>query len=100
MTMISGRVEWFGTCCLFTSVDLLCKNDISDIFGPPTVAVRFLWNRVCLSVLPSVLLSRHFLGNVSLVFSKFWHGARNPCEVVSDRARSSRKIQNWEKTVF
>ena len=36
------------------------------------------------SVLPSVLLSRRFLGIVSLVFSEFWHGARNPYEVVCD----------------
>ena len=27
-------------------------------------------------------LSEHFLGFVSLVFSKLWHGARNPYEVV------------------
>ena len=38
------------------------------------------------SVLPSVLLSRHFLGIVSLVFSEIWHGARNSYEVVHDRA--------------
>ena len=47
------------------------------------------------SVLPSVL-SRHFLGIVSLVFSDIWHSARNPCEVVRDRARFSRKcFENW-----
>lgn len=40
-----------------------------------------------LSVLPSVLLSLHFLGIVSIVFSEFWQGARNPYEVVYDRAR-------------
>ena len=37
-----------------------------------------------LSVLPSVLLSLHFLGIVSIVFSEFWQGARNPYEVVYD----------------
>ena len=26
--------------------------------------------------------SGHFLGIVSLVFAKFWHGARNPYEVL------------------
>ena len=57
------------------------------------VAGRVLWNRVCPSSRPpSVLPSRHFLGIVSLVFSKFWHGARNPYEVVRDRAGFSRKI--------
>ena len=44
------------------------------------------------SILPSVLLYVHFLVVVSLVFSKFWHGARNPYEVVRDRARFSRKF--------
>ena len=54
-----------------------------------------------MSVRPSVLLSRHFLGIVSLVFSEIWHGARNSYEVVRDRARFSEKKnflpQNWEK---
>ena len=27
-----------------------------------------------------------------LIFSKFWHGTRIPCEVVCDRAGFSRKI--------
>ena len=62
---------------------------------------------VCLSFCPSV---RHFLGIISLDFSKFWHDARNPYEVVCDRARFFRKIffapkigkvgQKWAKTFF
>ena len=41
--------------------------------------------QLCPSFRPSVLsLSRHFLKIVSLVFSKFWHGARNPYEAVCD----------------
>ena len=32
-----------------------------------------------------------FLGIVSLVFSKFWHGARNQFEVERNRVRFSRK---------
>ena len=50
---------------------------------------RVLRSRACSSfhsILPSFGLSRHFLGIVSLVFSKFWHGARNPYEFVYDRA--------------
>ena len=44
------------------------------------------------SVHPSVSPSAcHFLGTVSLVFSKFWHGARNLFDVVSDRTGFSRK---------
>ena len=56
-----------------------------------------------LSVLPSFRPSGHFLRIVSLVFSKYWHGARNPYEFVRDRARFSRKIflppklGNWTK---
>ena len=42
------------------------------------------------SVDPSLLLSRHFLGTVSIVFSEIWHGARYSFEVVCDRAF-------WEK---
>ena len=45
-----------------------------------------------LSVLPSFCPSRYFLWIVSLNFSKFYHGARNPYEIVRDRARFSRKI--------
>ena len=42
-------------------------------------------NRVCPSFRPSFHLSGRFLGIVLLIFSKFWHGARIPCEVVRDR---------------
>ena len=58
--------------------------------------LKVLWNRVCSSfhlsfccpsVLPSFALCWHFLGIGSLVFSRFWQGARNPYEVVHDRTR-------------
>ena len=42
------------------------------------------------SVRPSICLG-NFLGIAALVFSKFWHDARNPYEVVHDRAEFSRK---------
>ena len=58
-------------------------------------------------MLPSVLQSRRFLGILSLVFSEFRHGARNPYEVVHDRAGFSGKsflpqnlgkwTKNWPK---
>ena len=35
----------------------------------------------------TLCLSGCFLGIGSLDFSEFWHGARNPYEVVHDRAR-------------
>ena len=35
----------------------------------------------------SVLPSKRFLEIRLLVFSKFWHGVRNPYEVVLERAR-------------
>ena len=44
------------------------------------------------SVCPSVFLSRHFLGIVYLVFSKFWHGTRNPYEVVWQSWNLQKKI--------
>ena len=47
--------------CMFTFLD------------PPDVAGRVVWNRVCLSFCPSILLSRCFLGIISSVFYKFWH---------------------------
>ena len=49
------------------------------VFGHPAVAGRVLY------------LFGHFLGIVSLVFSKFWDGSRNPYEVVRDRAGFLRK---------
>ena len=59
--------------------------------GPPALAGRVLLNRVCPSFRPSFRLSGRFLGIVSLVFSKFWHDARNSCEVVRDTTGFSRK---------
>ena len=55
-------------------------------FGAPVVARRFLWNTVCLSFYPSFYLLGHFRGILSLIFSKFWHGAKNPYKVVHDKA--------------
>ena len=51
-----------------------------------------------LSICFSILLSGRFLGFVSLVFSKFWHGARNPYEVVHDSQIFCKQVfpQNWE----
>ena len=76
------------------------------LFGPPAIVKRVLWNRICPSFstfLPSFCPSFHlfgcFLGIVSLVFSKFWHGSRNLNEVMRDRARFSGEIdfcpKNW-----
>ena len=62
-------------------------NFFKLFFGTPAVAGRVPWNRVC----PSFRLSGSLLGTVLLVFSKFWHGARNLYEVVRDRAGFSRK---------
>ena len=59
------------------------------------VNYRQLFGTYCLKI-----LSGRFLGIVSLVFSKFWHDARNPYQVVCDIARfSEKKIfcpKNWE----
>ena len=64
----------------------ICMSSCQPVFGPP--------------VTPSVLLSKHFLGVVSLVFSQIWHGARNSYKVVHNRAFREKKnflSQNWEK---
>ena len=45
-----------------------------------------------------VLPFQRFLGMVSLVFSKFWHGARNPSEVVRCNAGFFKKKKNPKKT--
>ena len=49
---------------------------------------------------PSFRLARRLLGIVSLFLSKFWHGARNPFEVMHVRVGFSRKMffcpQNYE----
>ena len=51
----------------------------------------------------SFCLSGHFLGIVSFVFSKFWHDARNPYEVVCDSQIFQKKfflppkLRNWAK---
>ena len=50
----------------------------------------------CSSVLPSIRLSGRFLWIVSLPFSKFWHGARNPYEVVRDRAKNRVFLIFWK----
>ena len=59
----------------------------AHIFGPPVVAGRVLWNRICQSFHPPIHLSRHFLGIGILVFSKFWLCVRKPDKVVFDRVR-------------
>ena len=53
-----------------------CKNE--------SVRLSILLS-ICPSVLPSICLSGCSLGIRSLVFSKFWLGARNTYEVVRDR---------------
>ena len=62
-----------------------------DLIGPPAVPRRILQIRVCLSFRPSFHLSGRFLVIISLAFSKFWHGTRNPYEVVRERAGFSGK---------
>ena len=63
---------------------VFCSNTASFPFtmfiGPTAVAGRVLQSKVCLSF----HLYKCFLGIGSLLFSKFWHDARNPYEVVRD----------------
>ena len=56
------------------------------------------------SVLPSLSLFRCFLGIASLIFSKFWHGARNHmklCVTESDFPEKifvPQKLGKWAKS--
>ena len=101
--------------CFFpwSSIALNCPSFLPSIFfnlfkspsfWAPGRAGRVLWNRVCLSFSPSFRLSGQFLGIVSLIFSKFWHGARIPCEVVHDSAGFlgkfflPQKLGKWAKS--
>ena len=52
------------------------------LVGPPAVAGRVLWNKIC----PSSCLPRCFLWIWSLDFSEFQYGPRNPYEVLWYRA--------------
>ena len=78
-------------------LDILLCFIWSALFEPPVVARRvFKINSVHpSSVHPSVCLG---IGIVSLVFFRFWHGARNQYGVVHDRARFSRKKIFAQKT--
>ena len=77
---------WFAILLIIEFVliiSVVCWTPSSSLNGPIKQGLSVL-----LSVLPSVQV---FLGIVSLVYSEFWHGARNPFEVVHDRARLSGK---------
>ena len=64
------------------------------ILGPPAVIGNILQNRVCLLFRLSFHLFGRFFGinTKNYFFSKFWHGCRNPCEIVRDRTRFSGKM--------
>ena len=70
VTALSSKVKFWS-----------CENGFLDPRWQPEGPYK-----IRSSVLPPFRLSGCFLGIVSLVFSRFWHGARNPDEVVRDRA--------------
>ena len=81
-------------------------RNIQLIFGPPAVAWRVLWNSVCLSFCQSFCLAGTFTWNCFIVFSKFWHGARNLYGILCDKAWFSwkkknllQKLSKWTKNV-
>ena len=57
-----------------------------DILKISLPTVFFLCRMRFWKILLFVFLSRHFLGILPLIFCKFWHGGRNPYEVVQDSA--------------
>ena len=76
---------------------------ITKFIGPAAVARRILHNTVC----PSFPLPWCFLGTGSLVFSKFWHGARNSNDVARDRTRkkiffcpNTEKMKKWVFLIY
>ena len=93
----------FNSSTIPSSDEIVMKEGISIrgktiffLFGPSMIAERVVWNRVC----PSVLLPGRFLLTVSVVFYRFWLGARNLYKVLSDRAGFFGKKffcpKNWE----
>ena len=78
-------------------LDILLSFIWSALFEPPVVARRvFKISSVHPSVHPSVCLG---IGIVSLVFFRFWHGARNQYGVVRDSQIFWGKnfcLKNWE----
>ena len=77
---------------LLSKTEMCLRNvlnvSIENIYWPPNGRQKgpIKSHRVCLPF----RLFGHFVA-ILLFFSKFWHGARNPYEVVCDRARFSRK---------
>ena len=76
-----GYLKKGGKHCFSLVIYKFCGNKalywaillFTMFIGPAAVAQQVLQNRVC----PSFSLSGCFLGIGSLVFFKFWHGARN-----------------------
>ena len=62
--------------------------DILKISLPTALPTVFFLCKILLFA----FLSRHFLGIQPLIFCKFWHGGRNPYEVMQDRVWFSRKF--------
>ena len=97
------ELSWFLACWLWCTclvrpvlyyISLAFKSQSTAIalVRLPAVAGRILWNGVCPSFHPAIY--RLFSWNWIMRFLWIWHGARNPYEVVRDRARNTilRKI--------
>ena len=96
----------------YKSLILKYNKLLKHFIGPSAVAGRVLnltigsgHLSILLPVLPSsvsLCLSRCFLRIVSLVLSKFWHGPRNPYEVVrggefSGKTFFAQNLREWTK---
>ena len=93
MKNVQAKIAWKTLPSVSSSRGLISKKNIRiRYFGLPAVAFR-----------PPFRLSGHFLGIVSLVFSKYWHGARNPYEIVCysrifwKRFLLPQKLGKWTK---
>ena len=77
----------------------LCTSFLTILFYFPN---DLLWYRVCPSLWRFFRPSGFSLGILFLVFSKFWHGAINPYEVMRDTAgfwkiALPQKLGKWTK---
>ena len=71
------------------SLTFKCQSTAVVLVGLLAVAGMVLGNSVCPSFCPAVFLGVFETG--LLRFSEFWHGGKNPHQVVRDRTRFFRK---------
>ena len=77
-------MSYLSPTALIVVVGRVLRNGVYPSFHP--------------SFCPSIVLSGHFFGILSLVFSRSWHGAGNSYEVYVTEQDFSLKIGKMEQT--